>query len=47
MKNKVKISISITKDLVDYLNNLNLNKSKFIEKLINDYKKQKNNYDTN
>lgn len=38
MKNKTKISISLKNELVNYLNDLSLNKSKFIEKLIVDYK---------
>jgi metal-responsive CopG/Arc/MetJ family transcriptional regulator len=42
MKNKTKISISIKNDLVNYLNDLSLNKSKFIEKLIEEYKNNQN-----
>lgn len=38
MKNKTKISISLKNELVEYLNELSLNKSKFIEKLIEEYK---------
>lgn len=42
MKNKTKISISIKTELVNYLNDLILNKSKFIEKLIEEYKNNQN-----
>jgi len=46
MKNKTKISISLKTELVKYLNDLSLNKSKFIEKLISEYKnKNKNDSD--
>lgn len=38
MKTKSKISISLKNDLIIYLNDLSLNKSKFIEKLIQEYK---------
>lgn len=46
MKNKTKISISLKTELVNYLNDLSLNKSKFIEKLIIEYK-NKSKDDTN
>lgn len=42
MKNKTKISISLKNELVKYLNDLSLNKSKFIEKLIEEYKNNQN-----
>ena len=42
MKNKTKISISLKNELVEYLNELSLNKSKFIEKLIEEYNYQPN-----
>jgi len=47
MKNKSKISISLKNELIDYLNDLSLNKSKFIEKLIEEYKIIKINNDNN
>jgi hypothetical protein len=47
MKNKTKISISLKTELVNYLNDLSLNKSKFIEKLIIEYKNKNSKSDTN
>lgn len=47
MKNKTKISISLKIELVNYLNDLSLNKSKFIEKLIIEYKNKNTKNDIN
>lgn len=47
MKSKTKISISLKKELVNYMNDLNLNKSKFIENLIIEFKKNSTKYDFN
>jgi metal-responsive CopG/Arc/MetJ family transcriptional regulator len=46
MKNKTKISISLKTELVNYLNDLSLNKSKFIEKLIVEHKNKNTKNDT-